>query len=195
MHRYDIRKRQAKDEDVKKKQAGFSLVELLITVALMGIIFAIAALSMTSMSRTAKLNETRDQLLADIEDVKLKSIAGTPRAVFVLEGADSSYSLRALPANDANLQKDPADAASIITLSTVTLPANMKVDLNGAVDGTSNSTELWFDRKGVPRTNLWGILGRTLTVWYDADNDNVLDPGEPSKTITLSNAGRVKYEY
>ena len=161
----------------------------------MGIIFAIAALSMTSMSRTAKLNETRDQLLADIEDVKLKSIAGTPRAVFVLEGADSSYSLRALPANDANLQKDPADAASIITLSTVTLPANMKVDLNGAVDGTSNSTELWFDRKGVPRTNLWGILGRTLTVWYDADNDNVLDPGEPSKTITLSNAGRVKYEY
>lgn len=195
MHRYDIRKRQAKDEDVKKKQAGFSLVELLITVALMGIIFAIAALSMTSMSRTAKLNETRDQLLADIEDVKLKSIAGTPRAVFVLGGADSSYSLRALPANDANLQKDPADAASIITLSTVTLPANMKVDLNGAVDGTSNSTELWFDRKGVPRTNLWGILGRTLTVWYDADNDNVLDPGEPSKTITLSNAGRVKYEY
>ena len=36
--------------------------------------------------------------------------------------------------------------------------------------------------------------GNTITIWYDADNDGVIDSDEPSKIIYISNGGRIQYE-
>ncbi|KAF0145764.1 MAG: hypothetical protein FD156_739 [Nitrospirae bacterium] len=158
------------------KNDGFSLVELLIVVAIMGIVFAIAALSMTSMSRTAKLNETRDQLLADIEEAKLKSISGVPQGIFVTGGNSTSYQVLRLTDANSNFKRDAAEVYA--TLSTVTMPSGMTIEKN-------NGSEIWFDRKGIPKDSGWAPGNCTFTLTKDG----------VTRIITISEGGRIQYEY
>lgn len=158
------------------KNDGFSLVELLIVVAIIGIIMGIASLSMVDMSRTAKLNESRDMLLADIEDVKLKSIAGVPQGIYVAAANSPSYQVVRLTDANSNFKRDAAEGYT--SLSTVTMPSGMTITKN---DGT----ELWFDRKGIPKDSGWTPGNCTFTLTKDG----------VTRTITISEGGRIKYEY
>ena len=186
---------------------GVTLVELIIVLAIIGIIVLFATIDTAWFQRDARVSEARDRLLADVEEAKLKSITNVPHAIFVV-GAATSYTVRKLPDTDANFKRDTTETASIEIVSTSSLSTNVKVRLTGG-------DELWFDRKGVPRTSTWRIGNcsvttatlcdedsdcpgesciRTFTVWYDANGNGSVDADEPNKTITISSGGRVKYE-
>lgn len=209
-------------------KAGVTLVELLIVIAIIGIIVLFATIDTGWFQRDARVTEARDRLLADIEDAKLKSLAKVPHGIIV---ATTSYRMVCLkegncsvttttaccqdsdcPSGESctfpaavNFKKDTGQtcptACSDIPNSSVILSTNVEV-------GLTSGTELWFDRKGVPRTTIWGINGNTFRVWYD-NGDNILswtdsngsgsldlesECGEPCKLIILSDTGRIQYE-
>ena len=169
---------------------GVTLIELIIVIAIIGIIALFATIDTAWFQRDARVTEARDRLLADIEDVKLKSLAQVPHAIFVTDGNAASYTVRRLVDADNDFVRDAAEATT--TLSTVTLQTGMRIQLTGLTSGN----ELWFDRKGIPRTDTWAAtVNATFRVWYDADGDGVYDSGdEQTKTISVSQDGRIQYE-
>ncbi|MFA4829018.1 MAG: prepilin-type N-terminal cleavage/methylation domain-containing protein [Thermodesulfovibrionales bacterium] len=155
-------------------EKGVTLVELMVVITILAVMLAFATLSMVGMSRGAKLNEARDQLLADIQDAKLKSISGVPHAIVV---SSTSYTVSKLKADDANLIKDNAADVDGTPVSTVSLPSGMTITGPGA-------SELWFDRKGIPKSSSWGFGNCTFTLTKDGE----------TRTIKISQTGRVQYE-
>lgn len=212
---------------ITMNRTGVTLVELIIVLAIIGIIVLFATIDTAWFQRDARVTEARDRLLADIEDVKLKSLAQVPHGIVVTGGNNTSYTVVQLEdfrcsittttacLTDAdctggagtcsvtgNFKRDTGEATS--TLSTYNLPTNVRVSWNN-----NNVAELWFDRKGVPRSNLWGLGPGTFAIWYDADGNGILpwtdsngstnldlesECGEPCRLIIISNNGRVQYE-
>jgi len=158
------------------KNDGVTLVELMVVITIVAVMLGFAALSMVGMSRGAKLNEARDQLLADIQDVKLKSISGVPHAIYVT-GGSTSYTVRKLNINDANFIKDSEADVDGAIVSTVNLPSGMTIN-------TTISPQVWFDRKGLPKTSGWAQATGSFTLTKDGE----------TRTIIISQTGRIQYE-
>ena len=207
-------------------RAGVTLIELIIVIAIIGIIVLFATIDTAWFQKEGRVTEARDRLLADIEDAKLKSLAKVPHGIIVAttsyrmvclkEGSCSTTTTTACCQNSdcpsgesctfpssVNFKKDTAQtcptACSDIPNSTVTLSTNVRV-------GLTSGTEFWFDRKGVPRTTIWGINGNTFRVWYDEIANGVIDwteigsldnenkCNEPCRLIIISDTGRIQYE-
>lgn len=169
------------DSEIK----GLTLIELVIVLAIIGIIAAFTTVEVSWWMRDSRLNEYRDRLLADLEDAKLKSVAGVPYGMFPTA---NGYEVRVLTDTDDDFQRDTGESAASFTPPvTVNLPTNYLLDWN-------NGAELWFDRKGIPRNSTWGYGVGTFTLWYDKNGDGSPDADEQKKTIVIDSAGRIKYE-
>lgn len=192
-------------------KAGVTLIELIVVVAIIGIIVLFATIDTAWFQRDARVTEARDRLLADIEDAKLKSLAQVPHAIVIvstqqykmvcLKDGRCSVTIATRCCQDSdcpsgesctfpstvNFKKDTGETSSDIANSTVTLSTNVKIS------GPAGN-ELWFDRKGIPKSNLWGVGNTTFTIWYDANSNGAADADESSQTIIISNTGRIQYE-
>jgi len=192
------------------KNSGITLIELLIVIAIIGIIAALVTLDAGWFQREGRVTEARDRLLADLEDAKLKSLAKIPHGIVVAD-AKTSYKMVclkdgtcsgsanrccqdsdcpsgqtcSLTSTSVNFKKDSGESYSDIVNSTVTLPTNVKITPSG---------ETWFDRKGISKSSTWGTGNTTFTIWYDSTSNGSVDSDEISKTIIISDNGRIQYE-
>ena len=160
---------------------------------LSGIIVLFATIDTAWFQRDARVTEARDKLLADIEDVKLKSLAQVPHAIEINDATKATwYKIVKLTDDNSNFKWDSGEGTTDVANSTVTLSTNVKIS------GPSGKL-LWFDRKGIPKNSIWGVGNTTFTIWYDANGNNAFtgttdDDNEVRKTIIISDTGRIQYE-
>lgn len=187
---------------------GLTLIEVIVVIAIVGILIGFATIQFVSLMQDAKLTEQRDLLISEIEDVKLKSLTGFPHGMTLPSAAsfnkvrlrDGTCSVTVAttcgantdcPAGEtceigsANFVRDTGELFTILSIISLSSPVKLSM---------TDTTELWFDRKGIPRGNGWLIGNRTFRIWYDSDNDNLLDAGEKNKEVVISSAGRIQYE-
>lgn len=193
---------------------GITLIELLVVISIIGIIMVIATINIQWFMRESKLNEIRDVLIADLEDIKLKSITGVPHGIRF--DNKKNYSIIGLKdmrcSNDTTIQcYDNSDCPG--GSGECSVPGNLMIDMNEQYKiissaaspfplrgnyiinyTASDDNELWFDRKGLPRKKSWALHAKTITICYDSNGDGVCDSGEHQKNITINNAGKIQYE-
>lgn len=191
---------------------GVTLIELLIVLAIIGILIALTTFAVDWFMRESRLNEHRDKLVADLEFVKLHSVTKSPRAVFLFAPASPAqhyYELHRLNDTNGNLLPDAGETTPNIGetdakgydcetdgtnagLDAFCLPADYKMQWTNCA-GPANG-QIWFDRKGIPRCSTWALGNGTITLWRDANGNSSLDADELRKTIIIDIAGKIRYE-
>ena len=112
--------------------AGFTLIEILIALTIMGIVLMIVVPVFNSVLSTLMLNSAANQLAADIRLQQQRAISGDTDAVTYYILFDPEQEIYYL-------------SAGVNTLKTVTLPAG--VDLLGT---NFSNNRLAFNLKGIP---------------------------------------------
>jgi prepilin-type N-terminal cleavage/methylation domain-containing protein len=78
---------------LQNKIRGFTAVEVLLVLAIAGILVTIAGMSAVSFIRDATLSQMRDQLLQNIEEARSRSITSVPYGIQFNSANATQYSL------------------------------------------------------------------------------------------------------
>lgn len=106
------------------KDSGYSLIELLTTVTLLGLLLAIALPDWGGLISTYRLNAAARQLYADLQRAKMRAVMENTTFKIVSSAADNSYSF----------QREDA------VLETKSLPAGIGFVADSARSFTSRGT-------------------------------------------------------
>ncbi len=125
---------------------GFTLLELLATLAVLGIVVAAAALAWPDVDAALRLDAATHQLAADLHDARVLAIASAAKARLVFVRGSGSYRLE--QANDAGTFHLAATRA--LPRGITVADANSGGDLVFSARGIGeNGTVVLVDRRGL----------------------------------------------
>jgi prepilin-type N-terminal cleavage/methylation domain-containing protein len=176
-----------------RSHRGFSLVELMLSVALIGTMVAIAVPVMKDVTAAMKLNEAARLLERELQGARLKAVTvnrslrvrlncpgtGYVRRVEVLGSAIDSATNRCLttaypfPAPDTDLTSRPNYDGPVLIL-----PAG----------ATVTGTDLQFNPDGTTNQLVAGVLQAMDTVTLTVTRQG------KSRTVTVNNAGKIQLQ-
>lgn len=162
-------------------RSGFSLIELVVVVAIIGILLAVALPPFVSWRKTLSYRQTARGIQAMLKDAKSLSITRNLQHMVVIEPGTSRYTLQ--PGNRA--YNTPA-AGWGSALQTVTTPAS--VTIRSRSDGTSSdNVYIQFNPNGTVRLKAPDGTGSD-------GNVTVNDGASVIFCITVSESGRIRME-
>ena len=167
------------------KQKGFTLAEVMIVVAIIGILSAIAVPSFLTWVPNIRLKAAARNLYSNMQKVKTEAIKRNENVVLLITAVDCTggipspsggYRIFVDDGSGGGIAKDQAQNGTELTLSTTTMPA--KSALCGSTFGGA-----WtgFTPKGLPVGNNLG----TITLKNDKGRDY---------TLALTSAGGIRLQ-
>jgi len=128
-----------KYDHMNQKRAGFSIVEILVVIAIMGIILTIAVMSFSAARSKKQLEITVDSISAKLEEAKANAVSGKGGLSYGMNFTSTSYTL---------FSGDTFNPNSV-TNSSSTVPVGITVTRNISGGGS----DIVFSRMtGTPQT-------------------------------------------
>lgn len=167
-----------RDQDRNQgREQGFTLIELVITIAIMAIIAAMAAPSMQKQIRQAKTKDAANIIEAALKDAKSQALITQKNIKVVLTNTSTAKNLKlfnvgdntstATPQQTFNLDKSIILTANPSTLTAVSFTANKK-----AYQGdTGTGTLMGQDSNGAAMTTGFSVCLGTATQKYSVNVD------------------------
>jgi type IV fimbrial biogenesis protein FimT len=154
-----------------RKNSGFSLIELIIVMAILGIVLAIAAPNFTKYLHNTNLKTAVRDLAGDIHNTKQTAAAHAVYYEMVFDNTNNNYSIVKCGSNSTDAcnvttaSKSPASAAGYIAIDSLTYPASkISFQPRGTIS-PSGSITLKND-KGSTATITSTIMGK-VSVQYN----------------------------
>jgi len=158
------------------KQNGFTLIELMIVIALMGIMFSLASLGFDLLHRQ-RLSSAAVELLADLQTVRMSALTKSSDSAsrgFGLRFLDDSYnSYRTFEFTDngegtpGNADNYVYDEGEEVVDFEKTLGAGVVVHIGASGEPFGLDKTLLYDKRGMVRDSTWSsVAGRTYVLTH-----------------------------
>jgi len=150
--------------------SGFSLVELVLIISIIGIIVAIATPKMDDIIDDVKAKAVSERLIEDISFVRNMAISQHDTTWLIVNQAQNQYGLWVGPSGSRELIPDPHNGSSIV------------LDLDSAYAGVTissanfgGSSEVSFNWWGTPSSGGTVVLNSSRTITLVAETGMVYE--------------------
>lgn len=159
----------------RTNRSGFTLIELMITIAVLAILAAIALPSFQSTLERLRVNGAAENFFADLQYARSEAIKQNRNVLFQVDAAAWCYGI-----DDTGADCDCADSPADCTVSD-----QLKVQngtsyrgVNLAINGLDGDNLVFNSRQGIP-------------VDPDDNSDFVFSINNYSKTVSINSVGRI----
>ncbi len=154
------------------RRAGFSLIELLVTISLIGILLVVAAPSIRTMMADGRVRSTAEALTAALRITQSTAVARSRIAIFAMTNAAPAYSATAVDGGtnwfSEVLPQGDETQASLGTLQTYTVARQYGVTVAGTGTGVT-----CFNSLGKLSTQGAGVTGIGLACTAPSDGSPI----------------------
>ncbi len=168
--------------------AGFTLIELMVTLAILAVLMAIAAPNFTTYQRNSELTSITNSLVAAINSARGEAMKrGRYAMVVPVDKENWSKGWLAFVDIDRSQDYDPT-TDDILIFEREAMPSYVTVSGNGS----SNATEPYFmfDPVGYPKTKGGGFASVSISIARNDVSDDQI--AAETRRIILSSTGRVR---
>lgn len=173
---------------MRRSTQGFTLIELMVTVAMVAILMAVAAPSFVKFQQNAELTSRTNSLLASINTARSEAMKrGRYAMVVPLDGAAWASGMTVFV--DVN-RNNAYDSATDFTVFQFTDPLPPYLTISGSGPTTGATPYMLFDAQGYPKTIGAAAGNFTLSVQRNDLTGNELL--EQTRRIVVAKTGRAR---
>jgi type IV fimbrial biogenesis protein FimT len=166
-----------------KKNAGFSLIELMVVIAIVGTLSAIAIPNVINWRNNAQVNSAARGLLSDLQNARSMAVKENLNCT-VLFNDDGSYTLFMERPAAANLILDNGPGERVLKTVRISTYGAVSIDqVNFPLNGTDGNPAITFRPTGFPFNAAGELAG-----------GNVVLRGASNKRVVLTPAGSIRIE-
>lgn len=168
------------------KNSGFTLVELMVTVAIGTILMLVAVPSLTSFRRNADLTSTTNTLVASINAARGEALKRGLSAMVVPTNNGSDWTTGWVVFVDQDSSRAYVAATDPLVFTQSALPNYLKIDPTGIALGSTAA--IIFDSSGYSKTRSGGFGAFTMTIY----RSDVSTDFSQRRIIVVASTGRVR---
>ncbi len=179
--------RPQRDQRPRNNQRGFTLIELIVTLAIAAVMLTLAAPSFLAFKRNSELISQANGLVAALNTARTEAMKrGLGAMVVPRDGQTWASGWRVFV--DTNSDSNYTDGTDLVTLEQPALPSYFTVSATGTAGG--GSPYVLYNSSGYPVTKSGGFGALTISIARtDLSGQDLL---EQTRRVKLSSTGRLR---
>lgn len=172
----------------RRSSSGFTLVELMITLAIAAILLMVAVPNLSAYRRNAELTAAANTLMASLNTARSEAMKRGRNAMIVPTNNASSWNDGWVVFVDIDRSQNFNESTDAVVSSQVALPAGMSV--SGVNSATGATPYIMFDASGYSRLKAGGFGALTLTI--ARTEGTVSEQLDQTRRVVIASTGRVR---
>ena len=171
-----------------KSSAGFTLIELMITLAIAAILMTVAVPNLSAYRRNAELTGAANTFMASLNAARGEAMKRGMNAMVVPTSNGADWNAGWVVFVDTNRSQTYDESTDTVVSSQAALPAG--INITGVNSAAGTTPYVMFDASGYSRLKSGGFGALTLTI--ARSEGTATEQLEQTRRIIIASTGRVR---